>query len=138
MLLARCWNACANEADFWRVSVGRVGCFVAAVWKIKIPNDLKLRSGNFLLRIKYLGDAARIYLGQRLLTDNFYNGNVFEVGINRFAPEILNQDLFLKILPLRKDAPIYLAEEAKPDFAGQDIICKLLTVDLVEIFTVQL
>ncbi len=101
-------------------------------WKITIPKEDK--SKNLLLRIKYLGDVARLYLGDTLLTDNFYNGNAFEVGINRFLPDIYEKDLIIKILPLQKNAPIYLAENAKPDFKDKDFVCQIEDVSLVEIF----
>ena len=39
-----------NDADFEK----------AAVWKIKIPKDPEAAKTDYLLRIKYLGDAARI------------------------------------------------------------------------------
>lgn len=111
-----------NDADFEK----------AAVWRIKLPKGIETK--NHLLRIGYNGDAARIYLGDKFLTDNFYNGNVFELGLKHFAPDIYQKDLILKILPLRKDAPIYLQDDAKPDFAGKDSICKLISVNLVEIY----
>lgn len=111
-----------NDADFEK----------AAVWQIKIPKRIETK--NLILRISYRGDVARLYLDDRLLTDNFYNGNVFEIGINRFAPRIYQGNLMLKILPLRKDAPIYLAEEAKPDFKGEESICRILRTELVEIY----
>lgn len=116
-----------NDADFEK----------AAIWKIKIPQSLASKKSRFLLRIKYAGDVARIYLGDTLLTDNFYNGNVFEIGINRFAPDIFQKDLILKILPLRKDAPIYLADDAKPDFKGKDSICEIESISLSEIYTIE-
>ena len=110
-----------SDADFER----------AAVWKISLPKNIEKK--KLLLRIGYHGDVARVYLGERLLTDNFYNGSVFEIGLNRFAPEIYRRELFLKILPLRKDAPIYLQADAKPNFEGADSVCKLLTAELIEI-----
>lgn len=115
-----------NDADFEK----------AAIWTIKLPKGID--SKKTILRIRYLGDVARIYLGDTLLTDNFYNGNAFEIGINRFAPEIYKKDLILKVLPLRKEAPIYLAEEAKPDFNGKDSICELQSVELKEIYEITL
>lgn len=108
----------------------------SADWKITIPKEYKTK--NLLLRIKYLGDVARLYLGETLLTDNFYNGNAFEIGVNRFLPEIYEKDLILKILPYQKNAPIYLADEAKPDFNGENSICKIESVTLHEIFSVEL
>lgn len=117
-----------NDADFEK----------AAVWKIRLPKDLELSTKNYLLRIKYFGDVARIYLGNELLTDNFYNGNPFEIGINRFISSISQNDLLLKILPLRKDAPIFLATEARPDFGSNESICKILNIELIQIHTIEL
>lgn len=105
-------------------------------WKIIIPKEYK--SKNLLLRIKYLGDVARLYLGDTLLTDNFYNGNPFEISLNRFAPDIYEKDLILKVLHLRKDAPIYLANEAKPDFGVENSICKIENIELIEVHTIEL
>jgi beta-galactosidase len=87
----------------------------AAVWKISLPADLDLNLDP-ILRIPYAGDIARVTLNGKLIDDNFYNGQPFDLGLKRFAPEILTGDLRLEILPLRRDAPIYLAPEAKPDF----------------------
>lgn len=105
----------------------------AAVWRINLPKNIKPEQ-NLLLRIGYNGDAARVYLDGKMLTDNFYNGNVFEIGLKRYAPEIYQKDLELKILPLRKDAPIYLQDDAQPNFEGEKSICKLLAVNVVEIY----
>jgi hypothetical protein len=103
----------------------------AAVWRVRLPAGLDAKR-NLLLRIRYTGDVARLYLGKRLLDDQFYNGNVFDLGLARYAPEIANDELLLKILPLRKDAPIYLPKGAWPDFAGGDSKVALDSVELVE------
>jgi hypothetical protein len=105
----------------------------SAEWQITIPKEFQ--SKNLILQIKYLGDVARLYLGDILLTDNFYNGNAFEIGLNRFAPQIYEKDFILKILPFQKNAPIYLADEAKSD---SDKIAKIESISLKEIFSVEL
>jgi len=102
----------------------------AAVWKIKLPENL----GPGLdprLRIHYVGDVARVTLNGRLIDDNFYNGTAFDLGLKRFAPEILTGDLRLEILPLPKGAPIYLADEARPDFGKADHVARLDRVEIV-------
>jgi hypothetical protein len=53
--------------------------------------------------------------------------------LNRYAPEILTGDLRLEILPLRKDAPIYLEPNARPDFGGQDSLVKLQSAEIVNL-----
>jgi hypothetical protein len=102
----------------------------AAIWKIKLPANLDLNL-NPILRIHYVGDAARLTLNGRLIEDNFYAGRTFDLGLNRYAPEILTGDLRLEILPLRKDAPIFFEPKDKPDFGGQDSLVKLQSAEII-------
>jgi hypothetical protein len=102
----------------------------AAVWKIKLPAKLDL-SLNPILRIHYVGDVARLTLNGRLIDDNFYAGRTFDLGLNRYAPEILTGDLRLEILPLRKDAPIYLEPKARPDFGRKESIATVKNVEII-------
>lgn len=109
----------------------------AAVWQVKLPKNLDL-SADPILRVHYIGDVGRVTLNGKLLTDDFYNGNVWEIGLRRHAPEILTGDLRIAILPLQKDAPIYLASEAKPDFGNRTAIAELVRLELVPRNTVTL
>jgi hypothetical protein len=102
----------------------------AAVWKTTLPAKLDL-SKNPLLRIHYVGDVARLTLNGKLLDDNFYSGREFDLGLKRYAPEILTGDLRLEILPLRKDAPIFLEPKAKPDFGTNETLLKLHSATVV-------
>jgi hypothetical protein len=95
-----------TDADFAR----------ASVWSIQLPERLVTGDAPAFLRIRYQGDVARLYAGERLLTDNFYKGTPFEVGLWRLTPEERRAGLTLKILPLRRDAPIYLPRAAWPKF----------------------
>jgi len=118
----------------------------AAVWKIKLPADWNaehhLGAGGkadsntpgrcpALLRIRYVGDVARLTLNGKLLDDNFYSGREFDLGLNRYTPGILNGDLRLEILPLRQNAPIFFEPKAKPDFGTNETLVKLLSADIV-------
>jgi hypothetical protein len=102
----------------------------AAIWKITLPAKLDL-SLNPILRINYIGDVARLTLNGRLIDDNFYSGREFDLGLNRYAPEILTGDLRLEVLPLRKDAPIFLEPQATPDFGSAESLVKLVSVEIV-------
>ena len=103
----------------------------AAVWKIKLPVDAPDRSPA-LLRIRYVGDVARITLDGKLIEDNFYAGREFDLGLKRYAPGIFTGDLRLEILPLRKDAPVYIEPKDRPDFKGKDTVLELQAVELVQ------
>lgn len=108
----------------------------AAVWRIALPVDLDLGTDP-LLRLHYTGDVARVTLNGRLLEDDFYNGRVFELGLRRHAPEILQGELRVAILPLRKDAitgaspRIFLADSARPHFGSALAVATLDRVEII-------
>jgi hypothetical protein len=103
----------------------------AAVWQIGFSGNINPER-DIYLQFPYIGDVARIYAGEQLITDNFYNGNVFELGLKRFVPEIFGKDLQIKILPLQQDAPVYLQSDAPVDFQGQKAIIDLPEVKVYE------
>ena len=109
----------------------------AAVWRVRLPPGTDERR-DLLLRFTYVGDAARVYLDGKLLTDDFFNGNAFEVGLRRYAPDVYLKELLLKVLPLRKGAPIYLPDEAWPDFGAAESAVGLDRVDVIERHVVEL
>ncbi|HTR40123.1 MAG TPA: beta-galactosidase [Pseudomonadales bacterium] len=107
----------------------------AAIWKIKLPRNLDMNL-NPILRIHYVGDVARLTLNGKLLDDNFYSGRTFDLGLTRYAPEILNGDLELQILPLMKGAPVYLEPGAKPNFGRFDSMAKVNSVEIVNDYSI--
>jgi beta-galactosidase len=109
----------------------------AAVWRVNIPADIDL-STDPILRLHYTGDVARVILDGKFITDDFYNGNAFDIGLRRHAPEIIGGDLRVAILPLRKDAPIYMADSARPDFQKADSVAALKSVEIIPRYQVQL
>ena len=109
-----------NDSDFTN----------AAVWKIKLPANVDLKM-NPLLRIRYVGDVARLTLNGKLIADNFYTGREFDLGLKRYDAEIFKGDLRLEILPLRKNAPIFIEPKNRPDFGKSDSLVELQSVDLV-------
>jgi hypothetical protein len=108
----------------------------AAVWRIKLPAGIDLGTDP-ILRVRYVGDVARFTLNGRLLVDDFYNGNAFDLGLRRYAPEILGGDLRIAILPLRKDAVggdrqrIFIADSARPDFAGAESVAQAKGAEII-------
>jgi beta-galactosidase len=102
----------------------------AATWTITpiIPASL---AGRVCLRITYEGDIARLYAGSRLVADNFYNGTPFEFGLWRLTPAELEAGLELRVMPLRKDAPIYLSKSARVAFPASGDVARLEDAVLV-------
>ena len=90
-----------------------------AAWALTIPKNFLAAVSDVFLEVHYTGDVARLSFRGRLLDDNFYNGETWSIGLRRFASEIAQGPLDLCILPLRKDAPIYLERPLWPDFEGK-------------------
>jgi hypothetical protein len=91
-----------TEADFAR----------AAAWRLKIPSQSMDGLSDIFLRIHYAGDVARLYRENVLLDDDFYNGRTWEIGLKRFLPSAFDTSLEVRILPLKRDFPIYLDAKA--------------------------
>jgi len=109
----------------------------AAVWLVRIPEGIDL-GNDPILRFHYVGDVARVTLDGKLITDDFYNGNPLDVGLRRHTPDILKGDLRISILPLCKDAPIYMARKAWPDFNKAGSVAVLQRVEIVSRYELQL
>jgi beta-galactosidase len=122
-----------SDADFGK----------AAVWSIKLPANIDMAS-NPILRIHYVGDVARLTLNGRLLVDDFYNGNPFDFGLRRYAPQITDGELQFAVLPLRKDAigggkqRIFIADAARPDFGMAQDLAVVEAAEIIPSYEVRL
>jgi hypothetical protein len=102
----------------------------AASWTLAVPPAAGTVEDRRLV-LRWTGDIGRLFAGTDLIDDRYYDGRAWQVNLNRFAAR-LDQPLTLSILPLRKDAPIYLDEAAVPKPGGAD---QVATLDHVAIET---
>ncbi len=109
----------------------------AAVWQLKFPKGALDGLSDAFLDIDYVGDVGRLYQGTELLTDNFFNGTRWEIGLKRFAPA-LSRGLRLEILPIRKDSPIYIPRSSWPKFDGRSEAIELKSVKISPEYEVEL
>jgi beta-galactosidase len=108
----------------------------AAEWRIVLPAGLDLAQDP-ILRLNYVGDVARVTIGGRLATDDFYNGQPLDVGLRRHADAVAaGAEVRVAILPLQKGAPIFLAPEATPDFGHAASIVALRSVEVMPRYTI--
>ncbi|HEX6557874.1 MAG TPA: beta-galactosidase [Longimicrobiales bacterium] len=104
----------------------------AARWQIAVPQDAFKGVSDVFLRIHYAGDVARLYSGDELLDDNFFNGAAWSVGLKRWQTLLRDRPLELRILPLRKDAPIFIQPGYWPAvFPGNGQIADVKSVEVV-------
>ena len=90
-------------------------------WRIALPRDGLDGLSDLFLRIDYVGDVARLYLGDRLIADHFYYGPAWWVGLKRFAPRVFEEGLVLQIAPLARDAKVYIEPPFRPAFDGDSV-----------------
>lgn len=101
----------------------------AAQWTIEIPPVSTRGVSELFLKVRYTGDVARIDHSGQLLTDNFYNGQPWSVGLSRFLDLNQPNQLELDVLPLRQDAPIYI-QGAQPPFGPDGQAVRLDDLEL--------
>jgi len=106
-----------SEADFE----------AAARWTLEVPEPAAPE--DWFLEIDYAGDVARVYADGRLVEDNFWNGRKMLVRVS----DLVGKATELRILPLRKDAPVYLQPDQRAllDAAPGEALLELRGVRLV-------
>jgi beta-galactosidase len=80
-------------------------------WRLKVTGEpITPRDGveDIFLRLHIACDSAHLYLDNELIADTFYTGEVWEVGLKRFAGKLAGATLKLVLLPLWAEAAIYL------------------------------
>ncbi len=103
---------------------------LAAKWSVSLPRECPPDLSELFLDTRYYGDVARLYSHGKLLEDNFYNGTTWKVGVKRFENDLRAGPLQLEILPLRKDAPIFLEKGCWPEFPASGQVAELESLTL--------
>ena len=86
----------------------------AGEWRITVPHDALNGLSDVFLAIRYQGDEARLLKVKRLLTDDFFNGREWQIGLKRFLSGTGATDFTLQVLPLSAKAPIFFEPGMKP------------------------
>jgi hypothetical protein len=103
----------------------------AGKWSISLPAGAQEGLNELYLQIQYQGDVARLYVGDRLLSDDFFNGLDWNVGLKRYFTGTSAPALQLEILPLRQDAPVYFETAHKLEFPASGQLGELKSVKLI-------
>lgn len=103
----------------------------AGEWAISVPPGAMDGLSGLYLRVDYQGDVARLSENGLLLDDDFYNGQPWTIGLKRFLQPDGSGSFVLQILPLRKDAPIYLELPHPAYFAPNGQVARIGSVRLV-------
>ena len=110
----------------------------AARWSITVPRVSAGGLSELYLEINYRGDLARFSEGGHLLTDNFYNGEPWTIGLKRFLKSEVPNTFELSILPLRNDAPVYFELAHPLQFSANGQVAALDSVKLIPEYSLEI
>ena len=91
----------------------------ASVWKLTgVPGESK---GRAILQIQYVGDALRIYNGDTLIDDNFFNGDSFHLALWRIPAGEWGA-LRIKVLPISQKIWLRVPEGVRGRYAQDGVL----------------
>lgn len=102
----------------------------AGAWSFTVPRTALPVGGDAFLEIDYRGDIARLFDGSTILDDAFWDGRVWRIGLRRFAGR-LGRPWTITVMPLRKDAPIYLDDRARALLPATAQVAEIRSVRVV-------
>jgi len=103
----------------------------AGEWRVAVPPGAIDGLSDVLLEVHYQGDEARLLNGGHLLTDNFFNGTDWRIGLKRFLDGAPAHAFTLQVLPLSKEAPIFFDEGKAPTMENDGQAGSLQSIDAI-------
>ena len=112
------WRADTEEAVL-PVSVRQTAKHKYVFFLPEIPERLK----DARLRIDYEGDIGMMFLKNRMISDNFCNGDTWEIGLKEYREALRTEKPVLTVAPIREGAVVSAetAMAARSESSRQEI-----------------
>jgi hypothetical protein len=110
----------------------------AGEWRVTVPQGALDGLSDLYLDVDYQGDEARLLSGGRLLTDNFFNGTEWRIGLKRFLSASAPTTFSLQVLPLSRQASIFFEPGKQPKFDGNGQAGKLDSIEALPEYEIDL
>jgi len=81
-------------------------------WQVRLPTDPFAGVSDLFLKVEYQGDIARLSADGHLLTDEFYTGMPWCIGLERFRKQVESGPLEIAIVPWRDRSKVILDDSA--------------------------
>ncbi|MFD0200377.1 MULTISPECIES: beta-galactosidase [Saccharothrix] len=88
----------------------------AAVFHLDVPAEALRGDDEVLLAVGFTGDVARAYVGGRLVADHFWYGPPWEIGLRRFADEVAEHGIEIRVLPRPPEAAVYVDPSVRAQY----------------------
>ena len=107
-------------------------------WTLRLSEDALAGVKDARLQIRYRGDIGTLFMNDTMISDNFCNGDTWEIGLLEHAAE-LSLPMTLRIAPLRKGARVNVASAmAGRNEEVQAEIADLLSVRVQPVYEIRL
>jgi hypothetical protein len=110
----------------------------AGEWNITVPQGALEGISDLYLKVRYQGDEARLLGKGCLLTDNYFNGAEWQIGMKRFLSGSASHTFTLQVLPLSQKAPIFFEPGMRPSFVRDGQAGSLDSVEALPEYEVDL
>lgn len=77
-------------------------------YTVEIPKECFTRAKDVILKIDYIGDIGNAFLKHRLISDNYSNGQIWEIGLSDYRHQLGENKLVLYISPIKEGARIII------------------------------
>ena len=82
-------------------------------------------ANDLFIKLRYVGDSAKLYINDEYVDDHFYTGRSWEIGLKHFG---FPKTLKVEIMPLQKNAEIFLEEWPTME---KGYACELMSVEVM-------
>ena len=97
-------------------------------YTFSLPENYLTNLNNLFLKVSYSGDKARLYFNHNLIADDFNNGTIWNIALNRLQNSLDNQPLKLEINPLPIQPRVYFDDEKAKQ---EGLVAKVKKIQLV-------
>lgn len=93
-------------------------------WEVHVPRKAFEGVSDLILRVDYIGDTCAAFIDGEMVTDHFYSGDPWKIGLKRFRDRIEEKGIYFYFRPMPADAPylIDLPAEQPVDFSKGEVL----------------
>lgn len=125
-----------TESHQPEVKVAQVG---PTRYTIHIPAAAIDGVKDALLQLEYTGNIGNAFINGRMISDNFANGAVWEIGLKDFSAQLKDDCITIYIVPLKEDATVNVdSPMAARSQESTTSIAELKSVTLRSVYEIKL
>ena len=100
-------------------------------YTVSIPTDTLTGHKQAMLRVRYHGDVGYAFAGNELISDNFCNGDIWDIRLDCYAEALNQAPLVLYLTPIKKNVTVDASAMAGLQEKADSEAAELLSVELV-------